>query len=119
MNIIAFYEQLTLAVGEETGASDTLIHVHAGMAVLLLARVISGRSLATWVPFFVVLVGALANEILDRANHGAWRFPDTLYDVINTIFWPFVLMIGLRLRRSREAKRALLNELPKGRTKSG
>ena len=106
MNIVAYYEALTLAIENETGASDTLLHVHAGMAVLLIARVVSGRSLATPIPFLVVLVAAVANEILDRINHGIWRPGDSFLDLVNTLFWPFVLMVGLRARRSREARRA-------------
>ena len=104
MNFPALYEQLTHWIGDGTGASDALLHVHAGMAVLFLARVVTGRSLATWVPFSAVCAAEFANEVLDRLYYGAWRFPDTLYDVINTLFWPFVLMIGLRMRRAREVR---------------
>jgi uncharacterized membrane protein len=105
MNIAELYETITIAIGQETGASDSLLHVHAGMAVLLAARIISGRSLATPVPFLVVCLFALGNEILDRINHGVWRWMDTSLDILNTIFWPLVLMIGLRMRRSRDAAR--------------
>lgn len=105
MNIVELYETITISIGQETGASDSLLHVHAGMAVLLAARIISGRSLATPVPFLAVCLFALANEVLDRVNHGAWRWLDTGLDLLNTIFWPFVLMIGLRMRRSRDAAR--------------
>ena len=110
MNAAELYERLTLAIQNETGATDTLLHVHAGMAVLLLARILTGRSLATPIPFLIVLVAAVANEVLDRVNHGIWRPLDSILDVINTLFWPFVLMIGLRVRRSREARRALARE---------
>ena len=108
MDLISLYESITLSLGQETGASDSLLHVHAGMAVLLLTRIVSGRSLATPIPFLIVCLFAVGNEILDRMNHGLWRWPDTLGDVLNTIFWPLVLMVGLRLRRSRDAKRAAL-----------
>lgn len=106
MNIVQLYESLTLSLADETGASDSLLHVHAGMAVLLAARIVTGRSLATPIPFLVVLIVALLNEVLDRVNHGSWNWLDTGLDVLNTIFWPFVLMIGLRIRRSRELRRA-------------
>lgn len=106
MNLAEFYESITFAIQDETGASDSLLHVHAGMAVLLIARILTGRSLATPIPFLVVVVAALANEIVDRIAHGMWRPRDTAFDIINTLFWPLVLMIGLRIRRSREGKRA-------------
>ena len=76
----------------------------AGMAVLLAARLITGRSLATPIPFAVVCVAELANEILDRINNGSWLWLDTGLDVVNTLVWPLVLMIGLRVRRSREGR---------------
>ena len=99
------YERFIQWIGDGTGAPDSLLHVHAGMAVLLAARLITGRSLATPVPFAIVCIAELANEILDRVNHGSWKWTDTSLDVVNTLFWPLVLMIGLRVRRSREARR--------------
>ena len=105
MNFPAFYQRFITWVGDGTGAPDSLLHVHAGMAVLLAARLVTGRSLATPIPFAVVCVAEFANEVLDRINHGSWQWADTSLDVLNTLFWPFVLMIGLRARRSREGRR--------------
>lgn len=100
------YRLLVQSIGDRTGAPDSLLHVHAGMAVMFLARVVTRRSLATWTPFLVVLAAALAKEAVDRLAHGAWRMPDTIFDIINTIFWPLVLMIGLRWRRARPERGA-------------
>lgn len=107
MNIPEYYAQFLRWIGDGTGASDALLHVHAGMAVLLAARLITGRSLATPVPFAIVCIAQLANEVLDRIAHGSWRWWDTSLDTVNTLFWPFVLMVGLRVRRSQESKRQL------------
>ena len=82
--------------------SDTLAHIHGGMAVLLLARLISRRSLATPVPLACVLALQVINESIDRYTHGSWRWPDTIGDTLNTLFWPTVLFLGLRWRRQRE-----------------
>lgn len=106
MNLADMYEALTVAIGDETGASDTLLHVHAGMFILLATRVITRKSLASFVPFTAVLIAALANEGLDRVTHGSWRWHNSIMDVLNTIFWPFVLMVGLRVRRSRSYMKA-------------
>ena len=107
MSISHTYHHLITWIGDGTGAPDSLLHVHAGMAVLLLARLATGRSLATPIPFAVVCLAELANEILDRLHNGSWLWGDTALDVLNTLFWPFVLMIGLRARRSRDGRRAL------------
>ncbi|MDF2493882.1 hypothetical protein [Sphingomonas sp.] len=82
---------------------DALAHVHGGMAVLLLARLITRRSLATPIPLACVAALQLLNECIDRYNHGSWRWPDTIADTVNTLFWPTVLFIGLRWRRERQA----------------
>lgn len=99
-SLLEFYRSLSPAVGVSTGASDSLLHVHGGMIILFLARVITRRSLATWTPFLFVLTAAIAKEVGDRIAYGAWRMPDSAFDILNTIFWPFVLMVGLRWRRA-------------------
>jgi hypothetical protein len=101
MRIAAEYLVAKNAVIAATGATEALLHVHAGMLVLFLARIVTRRSLATLTPFLVVLAAAMLNELFDRANHGSWRLWNSTFDVINTIFWPLVLMIGLRVRAIR------------------
>ena len=103
MNFAELYQHFILALHSRTGASDSLLHVHAGLAVLFAARILTGRSLATPIPFLAVLAAALVNELIDRINHGSWQWWDTGLDMLNTLFWPFVLMVGLRVRRLREA----------------
>src|SRR5258705_6812292 len=89
-------------MGDGTGASDSLLHVHAGLAILSFPRLVPRRSLATPTPFLVVVAAEAANEIMDRLTYGSWRVEDTCLDIINTLFWPFVLMVGLRWRRAHE-----------------
>jgi hypothetical protein len=113
MNLAAHYNRLILWIGDGTGAPDSLLHVHAGMTVLLLARIITGRSLGTPIPFAVVCLAELANEVMDRLHNGTWLWDDTLLDVLNTLFWPFVLLIGLRMRRARKWH-ALSDAQPQG-----
>ncbi len=104
-HLLSLYDQFGILLAEETGASDSLLHVHAGMTILLLARLVTRRSLATWVPFSTTLLAALANEIADRLVQGHWILPDALFDIFHTIWWPFILMIGLKLRSPRGAGR--------------
>jgi hypothetical protein len=102
MDLFQAYAALIERIGDGTGAADSLLHVHAGMTVLFVARLTTRRSLATPLPFSIVCLAELTNEIMDRVNHGSWRWGDTSLDVLNTLFWPFVLMIGLRWRRARD-----------------
>lgn len=101
MNPAEFYAWLILWIGDGTGAPDTVLHIHAGMAVLFLARLVTRRSLATFIPLACVYAAEATNEIMDYFAHGR-VMPDTPSDVLNTVFWPTVLFIGLRLRRARK-----------------
>lgn len=101
MDLPALYHELIIMIGDRTGASDNLLHVHAGMTVMLLARVLTRRSLATPVPFLCVCAAELANEVADRLTFGSWRLRDTTFDVLNTLFWPAVLMLSLRVWEPR------------------
>lgn len=101
MDLPSLYAALIKDIGDGTGMADSLLHVHAGLAVLLLARVIMQRSLATPWPLLVVCVAEAANEVLDRLQYGSWRWSDTLGDVANTLFWPIVLCLALRWRTAR------------------
>ncbi|WP_294189906.1 hypothetical protein [uncultured Sphingomonas sp.] len=85
-------------IGDGTGLPDTILHIHAGMAVLLVARLVTGRSLGTLIPLSVVVAAEAGNEILDRLHYGSWRWADTLSDIGNTLFWPAVICLAVRLR---------------------
>lgn len=96
--IAAYWHVFVDWIGDGTGLPDTILHIHAGMAVLLVARLVSGRSLGTLVPLSFVVAAEAANEVLDRINFGSWRWPDTLSDIGNTLFWPTVICLAIRLR---------------------
>ena len=66
--------------------------------LLLAARLLTGRGLGTFIPFWFVVAAQAANEVLDRLHYGDWRWWDTIPDTANTLFWPLVLSLGVRLR---------------------
>lgn len=85
-------------IGDGTGLSDTILHIHAGMVVLLIARVATGRSLGSLVPLAVVAAAEAFNELMDRIAFGSWRWADTSSDIVNTLLWPTVICLAVRLR---------------------
>jgi hypothetical protein len=97
MSLPARYHGWIDWVGDGTGLPDTILHIHVGLAVLLVTRLMSGRSLATFIPFLAVMVAEAANEVMDYLLYGL-RWEDTLSDVANTLFWPLVISLGVRLR---------------------
>lgn len=102
--MLEFYAVLKDAIADDTGLGNTILHIHGGMLVFLIARLISGRSIGTFVPFAAVLVLELINEGIDRINHGSWRVDDTMVDLASTLFWPFVLSLAVRLRPDRTGR---------------
>ena len=92
-------------IGDGTGLPDTILHIHAGMLVLMLARVATGRSLGSLVPLAVVVAAEAFNEIMDRLLFGSWRWADTSLDIANTLLWPTVICLGIRLRPLAAARR--------------
>ena len=104
MNLPQIYHDWILWIGDGTGLPDAILHIHAGLAILLLVRVVTGRSLATFIPFAVVVVAELGNEVMDYLVYGL-RWADTLTDIANTLFWPFVISLGVRLRPMRPRDR--------------
>lgn len=93
-----FYQNFISWIGNGTGLPDTVLHIHAGLAVLMLARIVSGRSLGSAVPWSVVALAELGNEVMDRIIYGSWRWEDTLNDIVHTMFWPTVICLGVRFR---------------------
>ena len=85
-------------IGDGTGLPDTILHLHAGLFVLMLARIVTGRSLGSMVPWLFVLGAETFNEVMDRLHFGSWRWPDTISDVVNTLLWPTVICLGVRFR---------------------
>ena len=92
------YHAFIIWIGDGTGLPDTILHIHAGLAVLMAARIVTRRSLGSIVPWSVVAAAEAFNEIMDRLHNGNWRWPDTTSDVINTLFWPSVICLGVRFR---------------------
>jgi len=98
IDVPALYARVIQWIGDGTGTTDTVLHIHAGMAVLILARLVTRRSLGTFVPLSVVALAEVGNEVLDRLHYHSWRWWDTIPDVINTLFWPTVICAAVRWR---------------------
>ena len=108
MDPAQLYQAFALWIGNGTGLTDTVLHIHAGLAVLVIARILTGRSLGTAVPLSIVIVATIVKEGLDRIVYDSWRWPDTLSDVAHTLFWPAVICLGVRLRPLIAARRSTI-----------
>jgi len=94
-------EFIKTAIRHDVGLADIILHIHGGLLILMVARIVSRRSLGSFIPFTCVLVLEVVNEVADRLHYGSWRWEDTTSDFLNTLFWPFVISVGVRLRPMR------------------
>ena len=104
MQVSAEYASLVQWIRNNTDASDPVLHIHAGMAVLVLARLLTRYPLSHPVPLLIVVVVASANEVLNRLNFGSWRWADTMADFIYSVFWPAMLFVVLAVKRRLERR---------------
>jgi hypothetical protein len=82
-----------------TGASEDLLHLHAGLLILFATALLLKRRLRSTVPIAMVWVFALANEAVDLLSPGASASPwEPVADIANTVFWPTLLFL-LAMRR--------------------
>ena len=104
MHLLDRYHSWIMWIGDGTGLPDTILHIHAGLTVLLVVRLVSRRSLGSFIPFAAVVLAEGANEAMDYLTYGL-RLADTVSDVANTLFWPFVISLAIAVRPLRRRDR--------------
>lgn len=94
----------------KTGLSDTLgiskdaLHIHIGLFIFLVVTLLLRRP-RSFIPWLAVLGFEAVNELLDLFHDGAaihLELFNTLGDIGNTMLWPTVALVLLRLLGSRE-----------------
>lgn len=94
-------QAIKLAIVSATGLSKDALHIYVGLAVLLTAAAVLRKPLRSIVPWLVVLTVAVSGELIDMHDDivslGYWRWGASLHDVLNTLFWPTVLLLLARL----------------------
>ncbi len=85
-----------------TGLSRDALHIYVGLIVYLVAALLWRRSFRSVLPWLAVILVAMAGELLDMRDDlntvGHWRWKASLHDIVNTSFWPGVLLLLARLR---------------------
>lgn len=93
-------QAIKLAIVSATGLSKDALHIYVGLTFLLTAAAILRKPLRSIIPWLVVLTLAVAGEMVDMRDDitslGYWRWGASLHDVLNTLFWPSVLLFLAR-----------------------
>ena len=93
-------QAIKLAIVSVTGLSKDALHIYDSLAVLLTTAAVLRKRLRSIVPWLVVLAVAISGELIDMHDDimslGYWRWGASLHDVLNTLFWPTVLLLLAR-----------------------
>lgn len=105
-------EPFKTALSDLLHLSKDALHIHIGIAIYVLAALVTRRSLASWLPWLVLLAFELANESIDLLTdfrHGGIGIGSLLAsakDIANTMVWPTLLLLAVRAGWRRLAKPA-------------
>jgi len=93
-------QSIKLAIVSATGLSKDALHIYVGLIVFFAMMRILRRQAHRFMPLLTVFIAACCGEVLDRRDDlhslGYWRLDASLHDVINTLFWPFVIDLCVR-----------------------
>ncbi len=94
------FQEIKAAIVAGTGLSKDALHIYLGLTVFLVVASALRRPLGSAVPWLAVLAVAAALEFADMRDDimslGHWRWAASLHDIVNTIFWPTVLLLLAR-----------------------
>lgn len=100
------YQNLKLIVLDVLSLSRDAIHIHIGLLVFFLAVVLWRHrrfDILSLLPVFLVAGAMEALDLRDDlASLGHMRWSASLHDLINTVFWPTLIVISSKWLRKRE-----------------
>lgn len=94
--IASWYSLQKRWLGDATGASQELLHVHAGLLIFIVAALVLRRKMRSPIPIAIVIIFAALNEVVDWLAGGPPDSLEPLWDFANTAFWPFLLFLIAR-----------------------
>lgn len=101
-NWLTQYSETKSAVGDYLGASETLLHLHAGLLIFFLSSLLFRRRMRSVVPISLVYAFAIGNEIIDVLTPGyVANVVGASVDILNTVVWPTLLFLLARRRLLR------------------
>ncbi len=91
--------------------SPDALHVHMSLFLLFGIALIVRRRPDTWIPWTALLLFELGNEINDVMHHSLLTPLNdraaALHDLLNTMFWPTILLMFGRILFPRSAPKAI------------
>lgn len=94
--LIAGYGTAKSWLSDYTGASEDLLHVHAGLLIFVVSALVLKKKMRSPVPLALVIAFALLNEVIDHLAGGPQGALEPYVDFANTVFWPTILFLAAR-----------------------
>ena len=82
-----------------SGWSGPMLHMNAGLGVMVIGRILSGWPLGSMRLLGLVCFAALLKEAFDFFVYGMIK-PDSIWDVVYTVGWPAILCAAANMRRN-------------------
>ncbi len=99
LQYLAHYSSAKQALSTALGASEDLLHLHAGLIIFFVAALLLRRRMRSRVPIALVYFFAFGNEVIDALSPvGGATVWGAAIDILNTIFWPTLLFLLARRR---------------------
>ncbi|KIX10951.1 hypothetical protein X474_27545 [Dethiosulfatarculus sandiegensis] len=100
------YQSFKSLILEVLPLSKDAIHIHMGLMVLFLAVFIWRRGRLDYLSLLPVFMAAGAMEFLDLRDDllllGYMRWFASVHDLINTVFWPTIIVIAYKWVETRK-----------------
>ncbi len=97
MDYLVGYDHLKTWLADGAGVDKTTLHIHAGLAIYLLAASLLFVRRSLWWSLGLVVLLEAANEMLDGLRYWQEGWPwtpwGTVSDIVHTVFWPLVLTL--------------------------
>ena len=90
-----FYRLIFVTWAGESNLSPAMLHVVAGLGIMIAGRVWFDRSFKSLWLLGLVLLAALAKELGDFLVYGAIK-PDSVSDVFYTVCGPLIVFVSCR-----------------------
>ncbi len=92
---------LKTAFSDGLGISKDALHVHIGLAVFVVLMVmLRGRLLLPWLAVLFLQLGNEALDLIHEHQLEAGDLVESARDTLNTMIWPTVLVLLLKVRRT-------------------
>jgi hypothetical protein len=97
----SFYQNIKLNILSLFHLSKDATHIYIGLFVLLLWVLILRKPLNSFITLVPVLLIAIVMELLDLIDDfnslGYLRWSSSFHDIVNTLFWPFFIVLLFKL----------------------